>query len=68
MSQYTASIPSDGQVKPEIQNFFERFYEVSDTPDAHQKYSELFTKNARLIMGPAESNGRSGNLSHGFMN
>lgn len=60
MSQYQASIPSDGQVKPEIQSFFEKFYEISDTPDAHQKYSEQFTKDAKLIMGPTESNGRAG--------
>ena len=60
MSQYTASTPSDGQVKPEIRAFFEKFYEISDSPEAHEKYSEQFTKYGKLIMGPTESNGRSG--------
>lgn len=60
MSQYTASVPPDGQVRPEIVEYFERFYAVSDTPDAHDKYAQLFTKDAKLIMGPAESNGRAG--------
>ena len=60
MSQYTASTPGDDQVKPEIKSFFEKFYEISDTPDAHQKYSQQFTKNGKLIMGPNESNGRDG--------
>lgn len=60
MSQYKASIPSDGQVKPEIRDFFEKFYQISDDPEAHEKYSEQYTKDAKLIMGPAETNGRSG--------
>lgn len=58
MSQYTASVPDDGQVKPEIRSYFERFYEVSDTPDAHEKYAEQYTKDATLIMGPSEVKGR----------
>lgn len=66
MSQYKASTPSDGQVKPEIRDFFERFYQISDDPDAHEKYSEQFTKDAKLIMGPSESNGRSGKLQEAF--
>lgn len=60
MSQYTASVPSDGQVKPEIKEFFERFYQISDNPEAHEEYSNQFTNNGKLIMGPNESNGRSG--------
>jgi hypothetical protein len=60
MSQYTASVPSDGQVKPEIRSFFEEFYKVSDTPDALEKYADQFTKGGKLIMGPNEVNGRDG--------
>ena len=63
MSQYTASTPGDGQVKPEIKSFFEKFYEISDTPSDHEKYAEQFTKNGKLIMGPNESNGRGGECS-----
>lgn len=57
MGQYTASVPSDGTVKPEIKDFFERFYAVSDDPEAHEEYSKQFTDNGILIMGPNESNG-----------
>ena len=60
MGSYTASTPGDDQVKPDITKYFEKFYEVSDTPDAHEKYSEQYTKNAKLIMGPIEVNGRDG--------
>ena len=60
MSQYTASTPGDGQVKPEIKSFFEKFYEISDTPSDHENYAEQFTKDGKLIMGPNESNGRDG--------
>ena len=62
MGQYTASVPSDGQVRPEIKEFFEKFYEASDDPTEHEKYSEQFTKKGKLIMGPNESNGRDGKL------
>ena len=63
MSQYTASTPEDGQVRPEIRSFFEKFYEVSDTPSDHELYAKQFTKNGKLIMGPNESNGRDGKFS-----
>ena len=60
MSQYKASTPSDGQVRDEIRSYFEKFYEISDSPESHERYSEQFTKDAKLIMGPNEANGRSG--------
>lgn len=60
MSQYIASVPEDGQVRPEIRSFFEEFYKISDTPDTHEKYADHFTKGGRLIMGPNEANGRDG--------
>ncbi|KAF2764717.1 hypothetical protein EJ03DRAFT_331615 [Teratosphaeria nubilosa] len=58
MSQYVAEVPFDGSVKPEIRSYYERFYQISDTPDAHQQYAEQFTKNAKLIMVSNEANGR----------
>ena len=63
MSQYPASTPEDGAVRPEIKAYFEKFYEVSDTPSDHQVYAEQFTRNAKLIMGPNEANGRDGKSS-----
>lgn len=62
MSQYTASTPGPDHVRPEIVNYFEHFYEVSDSPTEHEGYSHEFTKDATLIMGPSESKGRSGTL------
>lgn len=62
MSQYTASVPSDGQVRDEIKTFFEKFYAVSDSPGAHDDYANCFTKNGTLIMGPAETSGHDGRL------
>lgn len=60
MSQYSAAVPGDGQVRPEIKAFFERFYEVSDTPDGHDDYADMFTKNGKLVMGPNGVEGRDG--------
>ena len=62
MSQYTAAIPDDGQVRTEIREFFKKFYEVSDSPSDHERYAEQFTKGGKLIMGPNEVNGRDGKL------
>jgi hypothetical protein len=60
MSQYTASVPSGGQVRPEIQTFFEEFYKVTDDPDAHERYIEMFTNDAKIFMGVNEFSGRDG--------
>lgn len=60
MTQYQATVPGDSLVKPDIQSFFETFYEISDTSDAHEKYSEQFTKGAKLVMASNEANGRDG--------
>lgn len=60
MSQYAAAVPQNAVVRPEIKRYFESFYAISDTPDAHEKYSQQFTKNAKLIMASNEANGRDG--------
>ncbi|GAB7365479.1 hypothetical protein MBLNU230_g6552t1 [Neophaeotheca triangularis] len=57
MSQYQATLPSDNSVKPEIAKYFETFYKISDTPDAHDLYTEQFTKDATLIMATSVSKG-----------
>lgn len=64
MSQYSASVPSDNQVKPAIASFFEKFYQISDQPTSHEEYADQFTNNAKLIMGSNEVNGREGLLSN----
>ena len=58
MSQYKAAA-ADG-VKPEVVNFFESFYHISDTADAHEKYADQFTKDAKLVMASNETSGRDG--------
>ena len=64
MEQYNATVPSDGSLKPGIQSFFESFYAVSDTPDAHQQYADFFTSDAKLIMASKETTGRDGKAHH----
>jgi hypothetical protein len=59
MSAYTSEYPSvefDGDFK----KFFEEFYAVSDTPDAHEKYVENFTKDATLVMASKRVQGSDG--------
>lgn len=56
---YHIQLP-DVPFDPAYAKFFESFYRISDTPDAHEKYSEQFTKDATLIMGSKEANGRKG--------
>lgn len=60
MSQYQATLPSDNSVKPETAKYFETFYKISDTPDAHDRYTEQFTKDATLIMATSVSKGSDG--------
>ena len=41
MAQYEASVPEDGSLKAGIASFFEAFYAISDTADAHQQYAAV---------------------------
>jgi len=59
MGSYTSEYPST-QIDPSYRRFFEEFYKISDTPDAHEKYTDQFTKDAKLIMASKTANGRSG--------
>jgi len=54
---YSSSYPQE--IKPEngIKEFFEKFYEISDTRDRHEDYAACFTKDATLFMGVKESRG-----------
>jgi hypothetical protein len=63
MSQYTASVPSDGQVRPEIVSFYENFYKISDTADGHERYAKQFTQNGKLVMASNETSGHDGIFS-----
>lgn len=59
MSSYASEYPS-GNFDPAYKAFFERFYQISDTPEAHEEYSKQFTSDADLIMASTRVKGTSG--------
>lgn len=59
MSSYKSDYPSV-DFDPAYKAFFEQFYQISDTPDAHEIYAEQFSKSARLVMASRTVNGRAG--------
>lgn len=61
MGSYTSEYPST-QIDPLYKQFFEEFYKISDTPDAHEKYAQQFTKNAKLTMASKSASGTSGEV------
>lgn len=60
MSSYASQYPAGDKFDPEFKAFFENFYQTSDTPDAHEKYSKQFTQDATLIMASKKAQGREG--------
>ncbi|TKX27601.1 hypothetical protein C1H76_0025 [Elsinoe australis] len=60
MSQYKSSWPASQQHDPAYVSFFEKFYQVSDTPDAHDEYADSFTPDATVIMASKKVEGRDG--------
>nr|OQO15351.1 hypothetical protein B0A51_16827 [Rachicladosporium sp. CCFEE 5018] len=58
MSQYAASLPSDGTVPKEIAAFFSNFYKISDTETAHEDYADALTPKGVLTMGSKQVTGR----------
>lgn len=59
MSDYASNYPSV-DFDPAYKKFFEDFYATSDTPDAHDKYTTYFTKDATLIMASKTVKGSEG--------
>lgn len=57
---YKSEYPPGIDVDPEIAEFFEYFYKTSDIPGAHDRYTDLFTKDASFIMASRRSFGREG--------
>lgn len=60
MSSYASEYPAGEQFDPAYKQFFERFYQISDTPDAHEEYSNQFTANADLTMASKKAKGTDG--------
>ncbi|KIW99714.1 uncharacterized protein Z518_11127 [Rhinocladiella mackenziei CBS 650.93] len=57
MSTYRGQTPSSPPVDPRIVSFFEKFYEVSDNPTAHEEYAQSFTPDADFVMGLKRATG-----------
>lgn len=60
MDQYKSSYPSTPEVPPSLRLYFEAFYEISDTPEAHEKYVDCFTKDAIVVMASVKAEGSDG--------
>jgi len=54
---YKSEYPAGVQVDDGIKAFFEEFYKTSDTPDAHEKYADSFTKDATIIVASKKAVG-----------
>ncbi|KAF2455912.1 hypothetical protein BDY21DRAFT_349065 [Lineolata rhizophorae] len=59
MTPYTSAYHPEIPIDPSYKRFFEDFYAISDTPDAHDKYTTFFTPDATLIMGSKKVEGTS---------
>lgn len=57
---YQSTYPPHTKVDSGIVQFFEDFYKLSDTPDAHDAYVGQFTKDATLIMASKKGVGSDG--------
>ncbi len=60
---YKSEYPAGIQIDDGIKAFFEEFYKTSDTPDAHEKYADSFTKDATIVMASKVGKGRDGMLN-----
>jgi hypothetical protein len=59
MSAYASEYPPL-EFDVAYKEFFEGFYRISDTPDAHDKYVQHFTKDAVLVMASKRVQGSNG--------
>ena len=59
MSSYASEYPAV-EFDPAYKKFFEEFYAISDTPDAHSRYVDQFTSDATLVMASKRAKGSDG--------
>lgn len=57
---YESQYPSGVKVEPAIVQFFQNFYRISDDPNAHDEYVDMFTKDADFILASKASRGHEG--------
>lgn len=58
-SRYVSDYPSL-PIDPAIPTFFATFYQISDTPDAHEQYVDAFTDDAVMVMANKKAEGKEG--------
>lgn len=63
-NSYQAVYPGDLAVSPEIVQFFEDFYRISDIPGEHDRYVDQFTQDAIFILASKKSHGKQGLSPH----
>ena len=59
---YTGQTPPSTKLDPRVVPFFEKFFEVSDTPSAHDSYVHSFFPDADFVMGTKATKGFDGIL------
>jgi hypothetical protein len=59
---YASEYPPDSNCEDGIKFLFESFNEISDTPLVHEKYADLFTEDAIIIVAGKEIVGRKGSF------
>lgn len=57
---YASEYPRDTNCEDGIKKLFETFNEISDTPLVHEKYADLFTDDATIIVAGKEIVGKKG--------
>ena len=58
-SQYVSHYPAL-PIDSSIPKFFEAFYKISDTPNAHEQYVDAFTEDATMILASKKAEGKEG--------
>ncbi|KIW67880.1 hypothetical protein PV04_07095 [Phialophora macrospora] len=61
-STYTGAVSPSATLDPRIVPFFEKFYQASDTPAAHDAYVASFLPDADFVMGTKATRGAAGIL------
>jgi hypothetical protein len=57
---YRSDYPRDVGIAGGIRPFFERFYQTSDDPAAHEAYADFFADDATFILASTTARGREG--------
>ncbi|KAI9736791.1 MAG: hypothetical protein M1834_000995 [Cirrosporium novae-zelandiae] len=58
-SSYKAEFPTHLPINPSVLKFLEKFYEISDNPNAHDTYVNSFTDDATFKLGSKIAQGTS---------